>query len=201
MSESLYRFAEFQLDCASLELRRQGRGQKSERISLERIPMELLTLLLEREGSVVTRQEIVDRLWGKDVFVDTEHGINTAIRKVRQALKDDPDNPRFVHTVSGKGYRFVTEKNGKAPQAKAVTAVLWAAAIASSVLWKHVAEGPRGPEQWATSDAEVVPGKSSEWLWRLVAVAACVALLAAAATTYHFWPRSNAQRPRKDYAN
>jgi TolB-like protein/DNA-binding winged helix-turn-helix (wHTH) protein len=109
MSESQYRFAEFQLDCASFELRRQGRAQKSERVSLERIPMELLILLLERRGSVVTRQEIVDRLWGKDVFVDTEHGINTAIRKIRQALKDDPDNPRFVLTVSGKGYRFVAE--------------------------------------------------------------------------------------------
>jgi TolB-like protein/DNA-binding winged helix-turn-helix (wHTH) protein len=114
MSESQYRFAEFQLDCASFELRRQRRAQKSERISLERIPMELLILLLERQGSVVTRQEIVGRLWGKDVFVDTEHGINTAIRKVRQALKDDPDNPRFIHTVSGKGYRFVPEKNGDA---------------------------------------------------------------------------------------
>src|ERR1017187_6443839 len=113
MSEVQYKFAEFQLNCVSFELRRQGRAQKSERISLERIPMELLILLLERQGSVVPRQEIVDRLWGKDVFVDTEHGINTAIRKVRQALKDDPDNPRFVHTVSGKGYRFVTEKNGR----------------------------------------------------------------------------------------
>jgi len=114
MSESQYKFAEFQLDCATFELRRQGRTQKSERISLERIPMELLILLLERQGSVVTRQEIVDRLWGKDVFVDTEHGINTAIRKVRLALKDNPDNPRFIHTVSGKGYRFVSEKNGTA---------------------------------------------------------------------------------------
>ena len=111
MSESQYRFAEFQLDCASFELRRQGRAQKSERISLERIPMELLILLLERQGSVVTRQEIIDRLWGKDVFVDTEHGINTAIRKVRQALRDDPERPRFVQTVSGKGYRFVAERS------------------------------------------------------------------------------------------
>ncbi len=116
MSESRYKFAEFQLDCASFELRRQRGAQRSERISLERIPMELLILLLEREGSVVTRQEIVDRLWGKDVFVDTEHGINTAIRKIRQALKDDPDNPRFVHTVPGKGYRFVTETNGRSAQ-------------------------------------------------------------------------------------
>ncbi|MFZ0955930.1 MAG: winged helix-turn-helix domain-containing protein, partial [Candidatus Sulfotelmatobacter sp.] len=115
MPESQYKFAEFQLDCASYELRRHGRAQKSERISLERIPMELLILLLERQGSVVTRQEIVDRLWGKDVFVDTEHGINTAIRKVRQALKDDPDSPRFVHTVSGKGYRFIAERIGNPP--------------------------------------------------------------------------------------
>ena len=112
MSEPQYRFAEFQLDCASFELRRQGRTQKSERISLERIPMELLILLLERQGSVVTRQEIVDRLWGKDVFVDTEHGINTAVRKIRQALRDDPDQPRFILTVSGKGYRFVAGDNG-----------------------------------------------------------------------------------------
>ena len=111
MSESQYKFAEFQLDCASFELRRQGRAQKSDRVSLERIPMELLILLLERQGSVVTRQEIVDRLWGKDVFVDTEHGINTAIRKIRQALKDNPEQPRFILTVTGKGYRFVAGEN------------------------------------------------------------------------------------------
>jgi len=111
MSESQYRFAEFQLDCASFELRRQGRAQKSDRVSLERIPMELLILLLERQGSVVTRQEIVDRLWGKDVFVDTEHGINTAIRKIRLALKDNPEQPRFILTVTGKGYRFVAGEN------------------------------------------------------------------------------------------
>jgi len=111
MSESQYKFAEFQLDCARFELRRQGRAQKSDRVPLERIPMELLILLLERQGSVVTRQEIVDRLWGKDVFVDTEHGINTAIRKIRQALKDNPEQPRFILTVTGKGYRFVAGEN------------------------------------------------------------------------------------------
>jgi TolB-like protein/DNA-binding winged helix-turn-helix (wHTH) protein/Tfp pilus assembly protein PilF len=113
MPVSQYKFGEFDLDSANFELRRRGRTQKLERVPLERIPMELLILLAERQGSVVTRQEIVDRLWGKDVFVDTDHGINTAIRKVRQALRDDPDHPRFVHTVSGKGYRFVTEKNGR----------------------------------------------------------------------------------------
>ena len=98
----MYTFSEFDLDASRFELRRNGRVLK-----LERIPMELLILLLEKDGNVATRQEIIDRLWGKDVFVDTEHGINTAIRKVRQVLRDDPDQPRFVQTVTGKGYRFV----------------------------------------------------------------------------------------------
>jgi DNA-binding winged helix-turn-helix (wHTH) protein len=107
MTSPCYHFDEFELDRDRFELRRNGHTLK-----LERIPMELLMLLLERQGSVVTRQEIVDRLWGKDVFVDTEHGVNTTIRKVRQALKDDPEQPRFILTVSGKGYRFVAGENG-----------------------------------------------------------------------------------------
>jgi DNA-binding response OmpR family regulator len=82
MAESQYKFAEFQLDCNSFGLRRQGRAQKSV-FSLERIPMELLPLLLERRGSVVARQEVVDCLSGKDVFLDSEHGINTAVSQPR----------------------------------------------------------------------------------------------------------------------
>src|SRR3989442_13648909 len=69
--------------------------------------MELLTLLTERRGNLVTRAEIVERLWGKDVFVDADAAINTAVRKVRRALGDDPDAPHFLETVVGKGYRFV----------------------------------------------------------------------------------------------
>jgi len=80
----------------------------------------LLILLLEKDGHLVTRQQIIERLWGNDVFVDTKHGINTAIRKIRQALKDDPDQPRFVQTVTGKGYRFVAAvanvENGRSRQ-------------------------------------------------------------------------------------
>lgn len=73
--------------------------------------MELLILLIEKEGHLVTREEIVDRLWGKDVFLDTEHGINTAIRKIRNALRDDPEAPRFLQTVTGRGYRFIARTN------------------------------------------------------------------------------------------
>ena len=117
MADGSYHFGEFELDRERFELRRNGRAQK-----LERIPLELLLLLAERQGAVVSRQEIIDRLWGKDVFLDTEHGINTAIRKIRQTLKDDPEQPRFVQTVTGKGYRFVAEKNGDSSSAGSASA-------------------------------------------------------------------------------
>jgi TolB-like protein/DNA-binding winged helix-turn-helix (wHTH) protein len=69
--------------------------------------MELLLLLVERRGELVTRESIIERIWGKDVFLDTDSSINAAIRKIRQALKDDPERPLFVQTITGKGYRFV----------------------------------------------------------------------------------------------
>jgi TolB-like protein/DNA-binding winged helix-turn-helix (wHTH) protein len=100
----IYKFGDFELDPSRFELKKNGRVLK-----LERIPMDLLILLAEKEGSVATRREIIERLWGKDVFVDTEHGINTAIRKIRMALREDAERPRFVQTVPGKGYRFLAE--------------------------------------------------------------------------------------------
>jgi len=103
---NVVKFDEFELDCNRYQLLRAGR-----RIKLEKLPMELLILLLEKEGHLVTREEIVDRLWGKDVFLDTEHGINTAIRKIRNVLRDDAETPRFVQTVTGRGYRFVAPIN------------------------------------------------------------------------------------------
>jgi TolB-like protein/DNA-binding winged helix-turn-helix (wHTH) protein len=99
---TIFEFGDFRLDCTRFELWRAGRSMK-----LERKPMELLILLATREGELVTRAEIAERLWGSEVFVDTEHGINTAIRKVRQALRDDSEQPRFVQTVMGRGYRFI----------------------------------------------------------------------------------------------
>jgi TolB-like protein/DNA-binding winged helix-turn-helix (wHTH) protein len=104
MPPRLFHFDEYTLDCARFELLRSGR-----RVKLEKLPMELLILLVERGGELVTRQEIVERLWGQGVYVDTEHGINTAIRKIRAALREDVERPRFLQTVSGKGYRFVRE--------------------------------------------------------------------------------------------
>jgi TolB-like protein/DNA-binding winged helix-turn-helix (wHTH) protein/Flp pilus assembly protein TadD len=97
-----YRFDQFELDLAAYELRRQGRP-----VRLERLPMDLLVMLVERRSELVTRSEIVDRLWGKDVFVDVETGINTAVRKIRQALRDSAEAPSMIVTVPGRGYRFV----------------------------------------------------------------------------------------------
>jgi TolB-like protein/DNA-binding winged helix-turn-helix (wHTH) protein len=96
------KFDDLELDVGSYQLRRNGSVVK-----LERIPMELLILLASRNGQLVSREEIVEKLWGKDVFVDSAHGVNTAIRKIRNALQDDPEEPRFIQTVVGKGYRFV----------------------------------------------------------------------------------------------
>lgn len=76
-------------------------------LRLEKIPMELLILLAEKKGQLVSREEIAEKLWGKDVFLDTEQGINTAIRKIRQALRDDPEQSLYIQTVVGKGYRFI----------------------------------------------------------------------------------------------
>lgn len=98
----LLRFGSFELDASAYELRRGSRAVK-----LERLAMELLLLLIARKGQLVTRDEIVEKLWGKDVFLDAEHGVNTAIRKVRRALGDSPKRPRFVQTTPGKGYRFI----------------------------------------------------------------------------------------------
>lgn len=98
---SRYQFGQFELDLRSYELKRDGQP-----IRLEKTPMELLILLAERHGELVTREQIIERLWGKEVFRDTEQGINTAIRKVRQVLQDDPEQPQFLETVVGKGYRF-----------------------------------------------------------------------------------------------
>lgn len=101
MAVKIYEFGAFRLDCDRFELSRAGQSLK-----LERKPMELLILLAARDGQLVSRAEIAQHLWGSEVFVDTEHGINTAVRKIRQALGDDPESPRFVQTVTGKGYRF-----------------------------------------------------------------------------------------------
>jgi DNA-binding winged helix-turn-helix (wHTH) protein len=102
MPEKRVQFAEFELDFGRFQLYRSGRP-----VRLEGLPLQLLMFLVEHTGQLVTREQIADALWSKDVFVDVEQGINTAIRKVRMALEDDTVQPQYLQTVVGRGYRFV----------------------------------------------------------------------------------------------
>ena len=102
MTGPIYEFADFHLDAGRFALLRNGST-----LRLERKPLELLILLAAGQGRVVSRAEIAEHLWGADVFVDTEHGINTAVRKLRRTLRDDPEHPRYIQTVTGKGYLFL----------------------------------------------------------------------------------------------
>ncbi len=104
MPGKIVRFGEFELDFGRFQLSRGG-----EPVRLEGVPLQLLIFLVEHRGQLVTREQIADALWGKDVFVDVEQGINTAIRKVRKALDDDSGQPCFLQTVVGRGYRFVAD--------------------------------------------------------------------------------------------
>jgi DNA-binding winged helix-turn-helix (wHTH) protein len=102
VSEKKIRFDDFVLDFGRFQLSRGGCPLK-----LEGLPLQLLMFLVEKSGQLVTREQIADALWGKDVFVDVEQGINTAVRKVRQALDDNSGQPQYLQTVVGRGYRFV----------------------------------------------------------------------------------------------
>jgi TolB-like protein/DNA-binding winged helix-turn-helix (wHTH) protein/Tfp pilus assembly protein PilF len=157
VTASYYKFGEFELDSARFELRRD-----SQVLKLERIPMELLILLAEKDGTLVSRPEIIERLWGKDVFVDTEHGINTAIRKIRTALREDAEQPRFVQTVAGKGYRLViAPQNGNTAASQPEVKVPVAAGIVS---------------------AEAIPAKLTSKThsgWRIVAITTIALFLVA----------------------
>ena len=102
MSPEIFRFGDFELDRNLYELRHKGRPLK-----LERIPLDLLFLLVDRRDHLVTRKEILERIWGKGIFLDADNAINSAMRKIRRALDDDPDTSQFIVTVPTKGYRFV----------------------------------------------------------------------------------------------
>jgi DNA-binding winged helix-turn-helix (wHTH) protein len=97
-----YRFGVFEADAATGELRRQGI-----RVRLNAQPFQVLVMLLERPGQLLTREEISAELWPDGTFVDYEHGVNSAVNRIREALKDAASSPRFVETLARRGYRFV----------------------------------------------------------------------------------------------
>ena len=100
------RFGVFELDPRAGELRKKGM-----KIRLQGQPVEILAMLLERPGETITREELKKKLWPGDTFGDFDHGLNAAVKRLRDALGDDPDNPRFVETVPRRGYRFVSSSD------------------------------------------------------------------------------------------
>ncbi len=97
-----YRFGQFELDPAQSRLSRGG-----SLVKLQDLPFRLLVLLVERPGEIVSREEVRQRLWPQDTFVEFDNSLGVAVRKLREALRDDADAPRFVETVPRKGYRFL----------------------------------------------------------------------------------------------
>jgi cholera toxin transcriptional activator len=112
------RFGVFEADLDARELRKQGR-----RIRLQEQPFAVLAILLERPGSVISREDIRQKVWASDTFVDFDHSLNTAVNKIRETLGDSAGSPRFVETVARRGYRFVGQvswENSSAPQPAAI---------------------------------------------------------------------------------
>src|SRR5689334_7783041 len=105
-SVPVFHFGVFELDLRVGELRKRGI-----RIKIQEQPLQILCLLIERPGEVVTREQIQNKLWDGDTFVDFDNAINSAIRKMRDALGDTSENPRFVETVARRGYRFIAPVN------------------------------------------------------------------------------------------
>src|SRR5215469_12270944 len=101
-SSTILRFGTFEVDLRAGELRKQGK-----RIKLQEQPFHVLTVLLQKPGEVVTREELRNHNWSPDTFVDFDNSLNTAINKLREALGDSADNPRFIETLPRRGYRFI----------------------------------------------------------------------------------------------
>ena len=161
-----YRFGAFELDARTGELRKSG-----VRIKLGGQPFKVLTLLVQRQGDLVTREELKDALWKEETFTDFDHGVNTAVQRIRRALGDSPQAPRFVETLPRKGYRFVApvervgadEEAAPEPQptprprpSKAIgaTAVVVIAIVAYSV-WP---ENDPGPPTFTERNLTYTPG-------------------------------------------
>src|SRR5215472_10320879 len=103
-SRAVIRFDLFEVDLRVAELRKHGR-----KIKLQDQPFRILGMLLERSGEVVTREEMLQKLWPADTFVDFEHGLNSAVARLRETLNDSAERPRFVETLPRQGYRFIAD--------------------------------------------------------------------------------------------
>jgi DNA-binding winged helix-turn-helix (wHTH) protein/Tol biopolymer transport system component len=173
-------FDRFEVDLRSGELRKAGH-----RIRLQAQPFELLAMLLDHAGEVVTREEVCRRLWPEDTFVDFDHSLAAAINKIREALGDSAENPRFVETLPKRGYRFIAEIRRELPPAlmmaavpeKAATPGLSPDSVSEVDRDESEVEGTATetiPPQTAKSQAQPAVAKS---LWLMIGLAAAVVIV------------------------
>src|SRR5262249_52944100 len=111
MNDRIYRFGEFELLTSECELR-----TRNSCVRLQEKPLQLLLILVENPQRVVTRRQLRERMWDNDTFVDYEQGINVAIKKVRDALGDSAQNPKFIETIAKKRYRFLVQVEVRSPE-------------------------------------------------------------------------------------
>ena len=162
----------FELNCSSRQMFRAGRPLK-----LERIPTEILIRLVETPAEIVSREQLVDHVWGKDVFLDTDNSINGAIRKLRQVLRDDAEQPRFIQTVTGRGYRFIAPVDVVSPEIEAAS--------------------PPSNTTATTRAAVPPPPAPRNWLKLLLLVAAAITLGAVAAIVFRSRQTPVSTSPRR----
>jgi TolB-like protein/DNA-binding winged helix-turn-helix (wHTH) protein/Flp pilus assembly protein TadD len=158
---NVVRFGAYEFNPDSRELRRQGM-----RVRLEGQPVSILKMLLDRRGELVTREELQKQLWPEDTFVDFEHSLNSAVKRLRAGLNDSAEHPRYIETLARRGYRFVAPVNVTETGGESVDSVL-------------IESRPEGPVSFRR-----------RWLWWLIAAsAACVVTVVA------FGWRHSRQRP------
>jgi Tol biopolymer transport system component/DNA-binding winged helix-turn-helix (wHTH) protein len=183
LPSSRIRFATFEVDVLSGELRKRGI-----RIRLQDQPLKILLALLEKPGEIVTREELRERIWGTDTFVDFDHGLSAAVNRLREALGDSAENPRYVETMARRGYRFIAPMEGAqkapvpppAPQRSrkklvwTALALLAAAALGTEswLTWDRGAAAPRVVRLTAFAGVETTPAFSPDgtqvafgWNW------------------------------------
>src|SRR5215471_19463199 len=110
-SQPVVRFGAYELDQRAGELRKEG-----VRIRLQDQPLQMLLLLLEQPGRIITREELRQKIWSSDTFVDYDHGINNAIKRLRETLGDTAETPRYIETLPRRGYRFIPKIEQESPR-------------------------------------------------------------------------------------
>lgn len=169
----LVRFGVFEIDVQAGDLRKQGR-----KIKLQEQPFQILALLLQRRGQLVSRDELRHRLWPEDTFVDFDHSLNTAIMRLRETLGDSSDNPRFIETVPKRGYRFIapTEEVGATPslghEARVAAEILAAASVSTTAAIPQNVATTQG-----TASASPLPGNVRKALKPAAIILASAAML------------------------